>query len=174
MGRQKDNNPPRVFDADPDNGIIRRSEGGQRILALGSVGWATLEHELTSTFVTGAAVILQRMGYSYGRHLGRVAKSRGHTQEDAVQAFELFSVEGGWGRPSLNGGDLASGQAALVMKDCFFCLHFKDSESPVCDMLVGLVGGFFDEILGVTHRVTEDRCIAKGDRTCQIVLERLS
>jgi len=38
---------------------------------------------------------------------------------------------------------------------------------------VGLVGGMADEILDVSHRVTEQKCIAKGDGVCEIMIERL-
>ena len=70
------------LEVDYENGLIIRRPKGSRVLVLGSLGWAMLEHELVSTFVTGAAVILQRMGYSYGRYLGRVAKAR---NEQAVR-----------------------------------------------------------------------------------------
>ncbi len=64
LGKDKKEYDKSAFEVDPENGVIRRKADGARVMALGSVGWVTLEHELASTFVTGAAVILQRMGYS--------------------------------------------------------------------------------------------------------------
>ncbi len=167
--------PPKedLFDVDLEHGTVKRKTDGARVVALRSVGWATLEKELTSTFITGAAVILQRMGYSYGRYLGRVAKAEQKGATEALQALQDFARESGLGELSLNSGDLYSGQARLVLKNCFFCLHIKDSTEPVCHILTGLVGGVVDEIIGRTHRVLEERCIAKGDAVCEIAVERL-
>jgi len=173
LGKEKEIEQPNYFEVDIEDGIIKRADGGQRVLALGSVGWATLQHELVSTFVTGAAVILQRMGYSYGRYLGKVAKKRGFEGDETFKALLQFSKEAGWGRLSLNSGDLSQGQAHLVVKDCYFCLHLKDSQTPVCHMLTGLVGGVVDELIGKTHRVLEGKCIGKGDAVCEIIVERL-
>jgi len=173
LGKEKEIEKSAYFEVDIEDGVIKRTEGGQRILALGSVGWATLQHELVSTFVTGAAVILQRMGYSYGRYLGKVANKRGIEADDTFKALLQFSREAGWGKLSLNSGSLVSGQAHLVVKDCYFCLHLKDSQTPVCHMLTGLVGGVADEMIGKTHRVLESRCIGKGDAVCEIIVEKL-
>ncbi len=84
-----------------------------------------------------------------------------------------FSREAGWGKLVLNSGDVMAGQARVIVRDCYFCLHWKDSQAPVCHMLVGFVGGVADEMLGKVHRVLEQRCIAKGDNVCEVVIERL-
>lgn len=173
-GSQK-KEPPKddLFDVDLEHGTVKRKVDGTRVTAMGSIGWATLEKELRGTFISGAEVILQRMGYSYGRYLGRYAKSK---EKNAMQTFEAlqgFARESGWGEMHLNSGDLSAGQAKIVVKGCFFCLHIRDSNEPVCNMLVGLVGGVADEIVGKTHRVLEEKCIAKGDAVCEILVERL-
>jgi two-component system, NtrC family, response regulator HydG len=173
LGKQRESAQSSYFEVDLEEGVIKRADGGQRVLALGSVGWATLQQELSSTFVTGAAVILQRMGYSYGRYLGNVAKKRGLEAGETLEALLRFSREAGWGKLSLNSGDMTQGQAHLVVRGCYFCLHLKDSQAPVCHMLTGLIGGVADEMTGKTHRVLEGRCIGKGDATCEIIVERL-
>jgi predicted hydrocarbon binding protein len=162
-----------LFDVDLEHGIVKQKTDGSRVIALRSVGWATMESELTSTFITGAAVILQRMGYSYGRYLGKVAKSEEKGSPEALQALQDFARESGWGELSLNSGNLDSGVARLVLKNCFFCQHIRDSDQPVCYILAGLVGGVIDEIVGKDHRVQEERCIAKGDAVCEILVERI-
>ena len=162
-----------IFDIDPVHGTIKRKTDGMRVIALGSVGWATLEKELTTTFVSGAAVILQRMGYSYGRYLGRVAKAQQKTKDDVTQVLATCSSESGWGQLVLNGGDLATGQARLVMRNCVFCLHIKEAPDPVCHILGGLIGGVVDEMMDATHRILEEKCTAKGDPYCEIIVERV-
>ena len=163
-----------VLAVDFEHGTVTRIEDGSRVMALGSHGWATIEKELETTFITGAAVILQRVGYSYGRAVGRAAKRQGLNPEQAFDAMQSLARESGWGGFSLNSGDLNSGEARITVKDCFFCLHARESTEPVCHVLAGLVGGMADEILDVSHRVSEEKCIAKGDAVCEILIERLA
>ncbi len=174
-GSQK-KKPPKddLFDVDLEHGTIKNKADGMRMMAMGSVGWATIEKELTSTFISGAAVILQRMGYSYGRYLGRLAKTQKKTPDQAFEALRALAAGRGWGEMHLNSGDLYGGQARIVMRNCFFCLHIRDSAEPVCNMLTGLIGGVSDEVIGHTHRVLEEKCIAKGDNLCEIVVERVA
>jgi len=173
-GRKREEEPrEEVLKVDLERGTVTRNVDGSRVIALGSHGWATIERELETTFVTGAAVILQRVGYSYGRAAGRAAKRQELDPERTIEVMQELARESGWGTLNLNGGDLNSGEARITMKDCFFCLHARESTEPVCHVLVGLIGGIADEILNVSHRVTEDKCIAKGDKLCEILIERL-
>ena len=174
-GRKKEEEPPKeeVLDVNLERGIVTRKVDGTRVIAMGSRGWATIERELQSTFITGAAVILQRLGYSYGRAMGRAAKSQQMPPEQTFEIIQTLARESGWGMFSLNGGDLFGGEARITVKDCFFCLHAQESAEPVCHVLVGLVAGMADEIIGASHRVTEEKCIAKGDAVCEILIERL-
>jgi len=161
-----------VFAIDLEKGIVSRREDGSRLLTLSSRGWANIEQEMVSTFITGAAVILQRMGYSYGRALGEAAK-KSEVPPEALEVLQSSSRDSGWGQLSLNGGSLSSGEARIVVKDCFFCLHRREASEPVCHILVGLTGGVCDAVIGGTHRVTEQRCLAKGDGVCEILIERV-
>lgn len=162
-----------VLHVDLQRGLVTRTEDDTRVIALASIGWATIEKELQSTFITGAAVILQRLGYSYGRAMGRVAKTQVSSEEQTFEVVQSLAAESGWGTISLNGGDLAQGEARITVKNCFFCLHTHDATEPVCYVLTGLVSGVADEILGVVHRVTETKCIGMGDAVCEILIERL-
>ena len=173
MGKDKKDLDKNAFEVDPDTGVILRKADGMRVMALSSVAWVTLENELASTFVSGAAVILQRMGYSYGRYKAKLAVASGMTPDDFLDVVVQYSKEAGWGRLVLNSGDVKKGQAHIIVKDCYFCLHWKDSQVPVCHMLVGFIGGVADQMLGRVHRVIEMRCIAKGDNVCEVVMDRL-
>ncbi len=162
-----------VYDYDPEHGLVTRKIDGSRVVALESRGWATIEKELASTFMTGGPVILQRVGYSYGRAMGRVAKLQQITPGQTFETMQILGRESGWGLLTLNSGDLTAGEARITVKDCFFCLHAKESDEPVCHVLVGLMSGIVDEVVGVSHRVTEEKCIAKGDAVCEILIETL-
>jgi two-component system response regulator HydG len=175
MFRRKVEAPPseEFYEVDLDKGVVTRKGDGTRVLTMGSHGWATIERELASTFVTGAAVILQRVGYAYGRAMGRAAKSSETVPEEAFGALQALAREAGMGQLTLNSGDLSGGQAGIAVRGCFFCLHAREATEPVCHVLVGLVGGIADELIGGTHRVIEGKCIAKGDAVCEILVERM-
>ena len=172
-GLKKETSVDNPFDLDSEHGTIKRKSDGIRVFTVGSVGWASLTKELTSTFVSGAAVIMQRMGYSYGRYLGNVAKAQGTTGQEVLESLQRFSRESGWGELVLNGGDLARGQARLLMRNCVFCLYIEGANEPVCYMLSGLIQGVADELTGADHRVIEEKCVAKGDAFCEVSVERV-
>ncbi len=171
--QQDEEEKEQVLEVDLERGVVTRKEDGSRVVALGSYGWANIENELQSTFITGAAVILQRLGYSYGRAMGRAAKRQEIDPEHTFEVMQTLAKESGWGGLNLSSGDIYGGEARITVRDCFFCLHAKESTEPVCHVLVGLVGGMADEVIGVSHRVTEETCIAKGDALCEILIERL-
>jgi two-component system response regulator HydG len=173
--RRKSEEPPKeeLYEVDIEKGVVTRKADGSRVFTMNSHGWATIENELSSTFITGAAVILQRVGYSYGRAMGRATKNSQVSPEQAFEALQALARESGWGQLSLNSGDLFGGQAGIVVRNCFFCLHAREATEPVCHVLVGFVGGFADEIIGATHRVVEGKCIAKGDAVCEVIIERV-
>ncbi len=162
-----------VFDVDLEHGAVTRKVDGSRVMMMGSHGWATIERELESTFITGAAAIMQRVGYSYGRAMGRAARNQQLPPEQTFEQMQELARESGWGQFTLSSGDLYGGVARITVRDCFFCLHARDSTGPVCYVLSGLVGGISDEIIGSTHRVSEEKCIAKGDAVCEILVERV-
>ncbi len=172
-GKKKEEPPESRFDVDLEHGTVTRKSDGARVVALDSLGWAILEKELISTFISGAAVILQRMGYSFGRNLGNVAKGKGRTPQQVLEVLEESARASGWGQLTLNGGDLYAGQAKIVVRGCFFCAHIRKSPEPVCHMLGGLIGGVADEMIGHTHRVVEEKCVGKGDNICEILVERI-
>ena len=160
-----------VFDIDLPRGVIERKLDGTRVMALSSQGWTAFQKELETTFMSGGRVILQRLGYGYGRSLGVAIKNAGIPPEQAFGAIQSLAQEGGWGEMTLSTGDLVSGEARISVKECFFCLHSRDATEPVCDVLSGLIGGMLDVVFGGNHRVSEGRCIGKGDAVCEIQIE---
>ena len=146
-----------------------------RVVAFGSYGWATIEAELNSTFVTGGSVILYRMGYSYGKYLGLVVKRRAVKTDPTLMAVDLLiqvARDSGWGNLTLNGGALAQGVLRLIIRECLFCTHLNKGTEARCHFLTGVAAGLADEVTGANHTAREERCIAKGDNLCEIVVER--
>lgn len=176
----KDQKPSTPLVADQESGTVTEVAMGSRVMTLAAQGWAGIKAELDSTFMTGGSVILQRMGYSYGRYLGKFAKlkaikdNRKLTPNSTWDILLEASRIGGWGKLSINTGDFNLGVVRLVLKDCIFCLYDKQEAAANCHFLVGVVGGAADEVTGYNHRVIEGRCKGMGDTLCEIILERVS
>lgn len=171
----KDKVLPAPYQVDQEGGTVRGELLGSRVVVFGSYGWANIEAELNSTFVTGGSVILYRMGYSYGKYLGLVAKQRAAKSDPSVIAVDLMikvAKDSGWGNMTLNGGALTQGVLRLIVKDCLFCSHLKKGTEPRCNFLAGVGAGIADEVTGANHTAREERCIAKDDLVCEIIVER--
>jgi len=175
LEQEKDRGSP--LDVNMEKGIIRSSSLDSRVAVFGSLGWATMEIELDSIFITGAVVILQRMGYSYGRYLGLIVKRKADKVDPVTVGLANLTVmakESGWGNLTHSGGDLRSGTFTLVMRDCLFCANVKKKKEPRCHFLVGVLAGFADEVTGFNHRAREAQCFAKDDIHCEFVVERVA
>jgi predicted hydrocarbon binding protein len=173
LGKEKTPGAPYVVDEAA--GIVTGDLLASRVAVFGSYGWATIESELNSTFVTGGLVILQRMGYSYGKYIGMVVKrDAGKLNPATIAIDQLVKIVkvSGWGDFSLTGGDLAQGVLRFSNRDCLFCAHLSKGREPKCHFLAGVVAGLADEITGNSHTAREEKCIAKEDGVCEIVVER--
>ena len=171
----KEKGSERSYLVDSDGGIVRGEVLDSRVVVFGSYGWANMEAELNSTFVTGGSVILYRMGYSYGKYLGLVVKRRAGKSDPTALAVDLMirvAKESGWGNMTLNGGALSQGVLRLIIKDCLFCAHLNKGAEARCHFLAGVAAGIADEVTGANHTAREERCIAKDDNVCEIVVER--
>lgn len=177
---QLEEQPTARFVVDLEAGTMMDKELGSRVMTLTAGGWSELKNELDSTFMSGASVIYQRMGYSYGRYLAKraklaAAKSKKVTaSNDAWEILVEASKTHGWGKLSLISGNFATGNASLVVRGCVFCAADKKGPLPRCNYLVGLVVGLADEMTGMSHKATEKRCFAKDDALCEIQLERIA
>ena len=169
--------PAIPFDIDGEKGIVRSQTLDARVAVFGSLGWATMEVELDSIFITGAVVILQRMGYSYGKYLGVIVKRKADKVDPVgvgLQTLSKMAKDSGWGNLTQTGGDLRSGTFTVIVKDCIFCANMKKKKEARCHFLVGALAGFSDEITGFNHRAREDQCVAKDDTLCEFVVERVA
>ncbi|QQG49313.1 MAG: hypothetical protein HY247_03105 [archaeon] len=176
----KDDLPGSPIEIDSEAGVIQEKPLESRVMTISAQGWANVKVELDSTFMSGAAIIMQRMGYSYGRYIARIAKQKAQKTKKEVNSKSVFQVildaakAHGWGQFSLNSGNFETGVASIVVKDCFFCLFDKKGTVPRCNYLVGVVGGVADELTGFSHRVGEGRCAAKDDGLCEVKVERVT
>ncbi len=158
---------------------------GERIVMLRKSALKELIRGLIETIGPGAASsILYQVGVRMGRGLSKkhvsLSKELGVDDPfDVVRriALPLFQSLGyGLGEVEKRGEDI------IVRKyECIECTSLKEileenpglltgGESPECSMVRGIIEGAVSEIMGVEYESREEKCVARGDEYCELVL----
>lgn len=95
----------------PGSGVMKSLSTGDRVFVLPARTWALAEETLFQRFSTGAVVILQEMGETYGREFGLYLKEKKldlATGKGLLQSLTRGAGWGGvtslWGWPSASAG----------------------------------------------------------------------
>ncbi len=159
---------------DEDKGTITFSPSHRRVLITSAHAWDAVEQTLHLSLPMGAAPLLMQMGEAYGRMLATDYGPVTSDPENVASYFEHLSLAAGWGKFSV-AGDLKNGSKITVrVEDCVFCGSRNSStgRKDPCHYLMGVCKGIVDTVLGGTHYVYEDKCCAKGNSFCEIVMGR--
>ena len=120
---------------------------------------------LEETFGSGASVIF----YQVGRGCGRRSCSRlTHRYPDKAKLFKAlarYKRNEKWGKMKFQ-LNLKSGNGKILVAESFEAKQYGRSEMPVCYFLRGYLEGFLNQAYNKSLRVTETKCIAKGDKAC--------
>ena len=155
-------------------GVVTDKWSKARVFVMSSRGWSKMMAEIRAVFSNEASLILGRMGYSYGRELGKAIKKTG---KDPIEAFgEVVQIArlAGWGKMTLLTGDPFGSSASVSFEDCVFCAGAVEDGTSSCDFVTGVLTGAFEETTGNDYGALEKFCHAKGDAFCQFNLERKS
>jgi DNA-binding NtrC family response regulator len=165
-------NHQELLELDPDGGVIRFA--GQRALLIDAVAMGLLRKYLVENFgLTAARTVLTQFGFAHGWRMAEAmrAEFKWDGDEDWARAGTrihtlegLFRLEPGSQDPLSREGMTfgASYEAEQHL------LHFGRSDVPVCWTLSGLKSGYHSRCAGKEIYVLEDRCVGKGDATCQV------
>jgi predicted hydrocarbon binding protein len=158
----------------PEAGIMKDRLTGARVFVMSRNGWGVFYEELEGTFFGTAPVVVERLGYAYGKLIGRAAKRLELDTQRTFEALFELAAGAGWGRMTLRGGDVSKGLGVLKVERCVFCEALARKEKVEgCFFLPGVVRGVADEMTGYSHNVSEKRCGLKGDPACEIHVEIL-
>lgn len=154
-----------------ERGVMKDKMTGARVFVISRNGWRSFHEELESTFSGTAPVILERIGYAYGKMIGRGAKRMGLDTEKTFEALFELAAGAGWGSMYLSGGNLAQGRGILKVKYCVFCDSLKGRDVDGCHFLPGVTRGVADEVTGKPHNAVERACVCKGFPGCEIHID---
>jgi len=164
-----------LLEVDIDGGLIRFA--GQRALIFDAVAQGLLRKELIDTFgVRVARGLLSRFGYAHGQRMAEAMRTQFKWESDEdwrragsrIYALQgLFMLEPG----SHFSFDEDGGSWRVSYEAEQHLLHLGQADYPVCWTLCGLASGYLSRATGRDLFAVEDRCTAKGDTACHILVK---
>ncbi|MDV3244496.1 MAG: hypothetical protein LYZ66_04890 [Nitrososphaerales archaeon] len=153
-------------------GVVKSKVSKTRVFFFSAKSWQNIEAQLFKTFSTGASVMLEEMGRSYGIHVAKEAKLTYSQTSKVLETLQSLAAASGWGDVELS-GDLAAGTSLeMAFKDCIFCADGVRADSASCHFLVGLAAGIADELYGSSHSAAETACIRAAGKACVFAVKK--
>jgi DNA-binding NtrC family response regulator len=160
---------------DPKAGLIRFA--GQPAIIFDAVALGLLRKEIIDTFgVSVARGLLSRFGYAHGQRLAEAVHTqyKWDSEEDWRRAgSKIYALQGLF---TLDPGshfafDETGGSWRASYEAKQHLLHLGRADYPVCWTLCGLASGYLSRATGRELFAIEDRCLAKGDAACHIMVK---
>jgi len=155
------------FAFDAENGILTNKWTETRLFMLGATGWSSLRKDLELTYAGNGLDILRRLGYTFGRNLGRIGKEKGLDLTGLFESLLVLGNSAGWGKATLGGGSLSLERGVIRLENCVFCSEIGQKKESSCEFVAGVVGGFAEVATGREMVVEESECAAAGGLYCE-------
>lgn len=136
-----------------------------------------LEEALELIFSSSAASVILftaavRCGTQCFKRVIKGVKKR----QDALYYFSKLKQEENWGKISFSEVNFAKGTGKIIVTDSFETIAIKShttkkNRQPCCHFLRGFLAGFLSELFQKTIRVTEKKCVGKGDGHCEFTFK---
>ncbi len=171
--RVNDLNLNALLEFEPDGGIIRFA--GQRGLLVDAVAMGLLRKYLIENFGRAPArAVLTQFGFAYGWRMAETMKSEfdWENDDDWRQAGTRIHTLQGLFRVNPESRELLSDAGIRLIASYEaeqHILHFGRSEVPMCWTISGLTSGYMSRSTGKEIYVLENKCMSKGDSSCQLV-----
>lgn len=162
-----------IFDRDYDKGTITSRKAKVRALLLAAPAFAIMQEELYRVFSTGASIILMNFGRPYGKNLAISEKRYTDNPVNILNSLTRLAATAGWGRVTLAGDKVYEDHLRVVVRNCVFCEYVEKRGTPSCYFLAGVIAGIAEELYGDQTRVSEEKCISKGDDHCEFLVQRV-
>lgn len=98
----------------------------------------------------------------------------GYSEREIVEFMSKMGGEIGWGIFSLEHLDVDKGEMIIEVKDSPFATAYGPSESSVCHLIRGVMGGMGAGIFGGEVSSLETACVARGDAVCRFEVKKES
>jgi hypothetical protein len=124
---------------------------------------------LEQTFQSGASVIFRNMGKGCGMRSCKRFKQKYQDKTLVLKTIQKHKKAERWGNIQFN-LNLKTGVGTVRITQSFEAKEYGESQNPVCYFFAGYLEGVLSELFESEMKVTETRCIAKGDDHCEFVV----
>lgn len=146
----------------------------QAITLDGNPAFVANQSFVVGLYLTYNKEMLRRLGHTMGLYLSRLQK---YGTRDADKTF-LFEEQvrqflgTGWGHPRA----VRAKPFHLVIDDSLCAKTVREflpqfSGEPACAIIPGYVEGVYEVLFGQKVRLIEEKCIAKGDASCEFTMD---
>ena len=146
-----------------------RWNSGDRAMLVRTHFFTVMEQGIRSILSSGADVVLYQMGYSHGRPSWKelLSNYRVDSAEDLQEISYIYSAAG-WGRIEVMAFDRKEKKASVKVWDNFEGLVKPDEVKSGCNFVRGHLSGLFSTVFDTDDmRVSEVKCISRGDPACE-------
>ncbi|MFQ5611905.1 MAG: hydantoinase B/oxoprolinase family protein [Anaerolineae bacterium] len=122
-----------------------------------------------------AEIMMAAGGVGGAKSSQRYKEVFNYTEQEIVEFMCKMGGEIGWGIFRLAHLDLDAGQMIVEVRDSPFAAAYGPSETSVCHLIRGVMGGMGAGIFGPQAEVSsqETACAAKGDPACRFEVSKL-
>ena len=145
---------------------------GNRAIVMGKKMYEGLIKKLKETIGEAAELTLYLAGYNMGTKAYKKDEIMGgRDAQRLISISKAYFKAKGYGKLQVEKLDLDGKKATLKIYDSFECSLFKDSKKPQSQLIRGMLVGWYTGFFKEEMKVTETRCIAKGDPYCQFEIQ---
>lgn len=107
-------------------------------------------------------------GYRGGYLSAKKYKEIQNLSDDEIMRFMMqMAAEIGWGHFELEDCDFEQKKMRVRVENSPFAAAYGDSGEGVCHLIGGVLGGLATFVFAQDCKVSETKCIAKGDAYCE-------
>lgn len=103
--------------------------------------------------------------------LGLKKDFSGSNKEVIYKLLDLFPKLG-YGNPKIENFSEERGKFKVSIENSFGALNRRGEEKTVCYVPAGILNSLFEVVLGEKMETKEEKCVAKGDDSCEFTSER--
>ncbi len=142
---------------------------GERSLTFRIESIGRMFKRLYEIFGSGASFIIYQMGLALGGEKVERLRSKYNMSDEEILSIILNErIAKGWGIPELIDFSKIESRAIIRVYELFECLPFKGKEKEAKSYFFkGYLEGVLAKIFGKEVKISEEKCIAKGDDYCE-------
>ncbi|MGQ9640588.1 MAG: V4R domain-containing protein [Candidatus Bathycorpusculaceae bacterium] len=146
---------------------------GERVVIFRRSVYEALLNGIRKKFGSAGEAMLYYQGFSIGFEIYdeyvKIAKSE--EPGDLIEIAKAVNMTLGWGIADKVKVDVKKGAAMLRIYHNFECELGKNNGRPYSQFYRGAIAGIFTRFFGKDVKITETKCIAKGDPYCEFIVK---